>query len=195
MDKIKVAILASGSGSNAENLARYFAGHPRIQISDILSNKAEAYVLTRSKELGIPASVFSKTDLESGDVSKTLRSKNVKFIILAGFLLKIPTQFISDYEGKIINIHPSLLPAYGGKGMYGSRVHEAVISNRESKSGITIHLVTQNYDEGPILAQHECPVIPGDDAESLAAKVHELEYHYFPPTVKDYILKSIRDES
>ena len=188
MDKINVAILASGSGSNAENICHYFQEHKNIRISWIASNRKDAYVLERAKRLGIPHHVFSKAGMEDGSLGRLLEEGQVSVIVLAGFLLKIPETLIESYPESIINIHPSLLPSYGGKGMYGQRVHEAVIAAGDRESGITIHLVNREYDKGRILFQARCEVSPEDTAETLAAKIHDLEYRFFPKVIADYIL-------
>ncbi len=189
MKKINVAILASGSGSNAENIAKYFKGHQKISVCLILSNKTDAYVLERAKNLNIPCGTFNRSEMENGNLLSILKGRQINYLILAGFLLKIPKSIIDHFQDKIINIHPSLLPKFGGKGMYGDRVHQAVIEAKESESGITIHLVNEVYDEGRILSQHKCPVNPGDDHQTLASKVHQLEYEFFPKVIQNYILE------
>ena len=192
----KIAIFASGSGSNAENLARYFQNHPSISVSVILSDKESAYVLQRADNLGIESAVFSRDqfaqDDEDSPVATFLQDKNIDLIILAGFLRKIPGVLISRYPEKIINIHPSLLPKYGGKGMYGSRVHQAVVDARETVSGITIHLVNEVYDDGKILFQAQCEVGADDSPEDLARKIHSLEHAHFPQVVEHYISKQMK---
>lgn len=189
---MNLAIFASGSGSNAENLVNYFAKDKNIQIKCIISNKTDAFVLERAKKLQIESKVFKKADFEQPEVLlKHLADKNIDYIILAGFLLKIPQDIITKYPNKIINIHPSLLPKYGGKGMYGDNVHKAVIANNEKESGITIHYVNSNYDEGAIIFQATCPIIDSDTDQSLANKIHTLEYEYFPKTIKEILNKEI----
>jgi len=183
----KIAIFASGSGTNAENLVKNFA-NSEIQVVRIYCNNPKAGVIDRAKRLAVPCTVFSKEDWDS-IVCDQLRAESVEYIILAGFLLLLPTTIIKEYNNKIINIHPSLLPKYGGKGMYGSRVHEAVIAANEKESGITIHLVNEEYDKGEPLFQAKCPVLPTDTPDMLAARVHELEYKYFPQVVEQYICK------
>jgi phosphoribosylglycinamide formyltransferase-1 len=187
---ISIAVFASGSGSNAENLARYFDGHPEIKISLLLSNRSDAFVLQRAKQLSIPAVAFSKDDFyHSNKVLKTLSDYKIDRLVLAGFLWLIPDNLLKAFPQRIINIHPALLPRYGGKGMYGHHVHEAVVTNGEKETGITIHLVDAEYDHGKILFQAKCPVLPDDTSESIAAKVHELEYCYFPALVEQWIMK------
>lgn len=186
----KIAIFASGSGSNAENIANYFKDSNTIDISLIVSNKQDAYVLERARKLGIEAFTFSKTEFETTDnIVNLLRSKDIDFIVLAGFLLKIPENLLKAYPHKIINIHPALLPKFGGKGMYGDNVHKAVVEAKESESGITIHYIDENYDEGDIIFQAKCPVLPEDTYEDIAKKVHILEYTHFPIIIEN-ILKN-----
>lgn len=184
---LNIIIFASGSGSNAEQLVKHFHQSSDIRVSAIFSNKASAYVLERAKNLGVPAEVFTKSDFESESFLSTIARYDASYIILAGFLLKIPDYLIKAFPEKIINIHPSLLPKYGGKGMYGHHVHEAVISNGEAQSGITIHLVNEHYDEGRMLFQTTCQVEPGDSPDALAARIHVLEHQYFPSVVEAYI--------
>ncbi|NDW19670.1 phosphoribosylglycinamide formyltransferase [Dysgonomonas sp. 216] len=185
---IKISIFASGSGSNAENIANHLIGNKNITIDSILSNKADAYVHERAKKLGIESFFFSKSDFtENSKVLDFLKERNVDFIVLAGFLLKIPAHLIDNFPNKIINIHPALLPKYGGKGMYGDNVHKAVVEAGEQESGITIHYVNENYDEGNIIFQAKCIVTPSDTYQDVAAKVHELEYKYFPQVIVDLL--------
>lgn len=180
-------ILASGSGSNAENIATYFTDHEEIQVSAIASNKKDAYVLERAQNLEIPSFTFTKQELEDASLSSRWSAFNIDYIILAGFLLKIPKWLIAAYPGKIINIHPALLPKYGGKGMYGMNVHKAVYANQEKQSGITIHLVNENYDEGQIIFQANVNLISADQPDDIARKIHALEYQHFPAVIEDYI--------
>ncbi len=187
MAKKKIAIFASGSGTNAEALVRYFENRADVEISLILANKPDAYVLTRAENLGIPSSVFNRTEFREGIVLERLVDQQIDFVVLAGFLWLVPSEMIARFENKIINIHPSLLPKYGGKGMYGARVHEAVIASDDTQSGITIHLVDEIYDNGRILCQEKVQVAPDDTPDSLAQKIHKLEHIYFPQTVEKYI--------
>ncbi|MCR9249758.1 MAG: phosphoribosylglycinamide formyltransferase [bacterium] len=189
MTETKIAILASGNGSNAENIANYFKGNPNIKVAVILSNRTDAYVLERAKKLDIPSYTFKNSELLEGGVLEILKSHKIDYVILAGFLLKVPRSLIESFSERIINLHPALLPKFGGKGMYGHHVHNAVIANQEIESGITIHLVNEIYDDGKILRQEKCPVNGDDDADSVASKVHELEYKYFPVTIENYILQ------
>ena len=182
---LRIALFASGSGSNAENIVRYFSKNPNFDFPLIISNKADAFVHTRAKNLEIPSFTFSKDDFSNGEKIVTLlKLYNVDCIVLAGFLLKIPQTLILAYPQKIINIHPALLPKHGGKGMYGMRVHEAVAEAGDTESGITIHYVNNNYDEGSIIFQHTCPVAPTDTPDMIAEKVHKLEYEYFPKVIE-----------
>lgn len=187
-DKHRLAIFASGSGTNAENIAKYFQNHQDITVSEVFSNKKEAFVHERARKQGIPSSTFSKADFQKPEFVKKLQ--NADCIILAGFLWLIPEYLIQAFPDKIINIHPALLPKYGGKGMYGNHVHEAVVAAKEKESGITIHLVNKEYDKGRVLFQAKCEVSANDTAESLARKIHELEYAYFPKVIEDFILSS-----
>jgi len=187
----RIAIFASGSGSNAENIANYFKGNDNVEISIILTNNANAFVIERAKKLGVKSHIFTKTGfIESDDILQKLKENDVNLIVLAGFLLKIPKNLIKAFSNKIINIHPALLPKYGGKGMYGDNVHKAVVENNETESGITIHYVNEHYDEGKIIFQAKCPILPTDNHNDVAAKIHELEYEHFPKTI-DFILKKV----
>ncbi len=183
-----IAIFASGSGTNAENIIRFFSSDNNIEISVILTNKKDAYVHHRAKKLKIPSISFNREDLyESNKVLQILKEYEIDFIILAGFLWLIPTSLIQSFPGRIVNIHPALLPKYGGKGMYGNRVHEAVFNNKERESGITIHSVNESYDEGDIIFQARCQIGDEDTPESIAEKVHELEYKYYPAIIKKLV--------
>jgi len=185
-----IAIFASGSGTNAENIIRYFSNKNSAKVSLVLSNKRQALVLKRAEALNTAAGFFDHSDFYSkGTVSDLLELHNIDFIVLAGFLWLVPEYLIEKYRRRIINIHPALLPGYGGKGMYGEAVHRAVIANHDSESGITIHYVSSMYDEGDIIFQARCGVNPDDTPESLAEKVHALEYKYFPAVIEDLVLK------
>ena len=182
-----IVILASGSGTNAENIIKNFGQGDDLNVVLLMSNRKDAYALKRAEKLKVPVRVFNRDDLyESGIVLKTLKEFSADLIVLAGFLWLIPTDIIKAFPNRILNIHPALLPAYGGKGMYGSRVHEAVIANRERKSGISIHIVNEVYDAGNIIFQAECPVMEDDTPDSLAARIHELEYRHYPEVIRDY---------
>lgn len=187
---INLAIFASGSGSNAENISRYFQSNKNVKISLIISNKADAFVHERAKLLNIESKTFTKQQFEfTSDVLEYLENKKIDYIILAGFLLKVPDNLLAAYPDKIINIHPALLPKFGGKGMYGDNVHKAVVASGEKESGITIHYINENYDEGAIIFQAKCEVLPTDTYEDVASKVHELEYEYFPKTIENILDK------
>lgn len=179
-----IAILASGSGTNAEAIAKHLEHHSTLNIVLIASNKADAYVLQRAEKLGIESVVFSSSELRDGNLLTVLKNYNIDYIILAGFLLKIPSSLIEAFPNKIVNIHPALLPKYGGKGMYGSYVHQSVIENREKESGITIHYVNENFDEGEIIFQASCPISSEDTPDSLAEGIHQLEHNHFPKTIE-----------
>ncbi len=183
-----IAIFASGNGSNAENIINFFGKNSEINISLVLANKSNAYVLERAKRLGIESVVVERNLFFKDDyVVNILKAKNIDAIVLAGFLLLIPDSIINAYPNKIVNIHPALLPRYGGKGMYGMNVHKAVIANSEKESGITIHKVNNEYDKGEILFQATCEITSDDTPESLAEKVHKLEYEYFPKVIEDFL--------
>lgn len=180
-----IAIFASGSGSNAENIARYFQNNDAVKIKLIIANKSDAYVLERARNLGIPSMVFLKKEWQTADnILSALKENEIDFIVLAGFLLRIPEAILHAYPNKIINIHPALLPKYGGKGMYGDKVHKAVVEAGETESGITIHYINEEYDEGEMIAQFICNVNPDDTYEEVAAKVHALEYEHFPKVIE-----------
>mgnify|MGYP000141034632 CR=1 FL=1 len=186
----KIAIFASGSGSNAENIIQYFAQKPQFCVKSVFCNVPDAYVLERAKKYRIPTFVFNREEFRNPDkVFRQLQEQEIDFIVLAGFLWLMPSFITAAWPNKIVNIHPALLPAYGGKGMYGHHVHEAVIAAGEKESGITIHYVNDHYDQGAIIFQAKCPVLPTDTPADLAARVHELEYRYFPQIIEETILK------
>lgn len=186
---IRIAIFASGSGSNAENIANYFSKSQQVDICLFLTNNPNAYVLERAKKLGIKSLVFNKEQfLKTDEIVQFLLKNDINLIVLAGFLLKIPKNLIKLFPNKIINIHPALLPKFGGKGMYGDNVHKAVVEANETESGITIHYVNEYYDEGEIIFQAKCEVLPTDTHEDVAAKIHELEYEHFPKVIESTIL-------
>ena len=187
--KHRVAIFASGSGSNAENIIEYFSNKQgenamETEFPIILCNNPKAYVFERAKKLQVPCECFSREDFESGRLLAKLQALNIDFIVLAGFLWKVPQTIIEAYPKAIVNIHPALLPKFGGKGMYGDRVHQAVVEAGEKESGITIHYVNEFYDSGDIVFQAKCPVLPGDDFHEVAKKVHALEYAHFPEVIE-----------
>jgi len=184
-----IAIFASGSGSNAENIIHYFKNHHLVRIDSVWSNKKDAFVLQRAQNLGVESIYFTREAFSGSDqMIAELKSRNIELIVLAGFLWLVPPEFIDAFT--IMNIHPALLPKYGGKGMYGSLVHESVIQNKEKESGITIHLVNREYDKGEHLLQIKCPVFPDDTPDTLAARIHELEYQYYPHAIEDYLNKN-----
>ena len=188
MKKINLAIFASGAGSNAKKIIEYNSNNSFVNIVLIVSNKPEAGVLAIAREHHIDTLIIERNNFYKGDsYLSALKNRSVDYIILAGFLWKVPQLLIDTYPEKIINIHPALLPKYGGKGMYGNFVHQAVIDNKEKESGITIHLVDEHYDHGKHLFQATCKVEPTDTPESLAEKIHLLEHANFPRVIEEYI--------
>jgi phosphoribosylglycinamide formyltransferase-1 len=187
--KYRLAIFASGSGTNAEQIISYFKDHPHIAVVLLLSNNPEAYALERAKKLDVPSAVFNRADFKEGTaVKQHLTEKKVTHIVLAGFLWLIPDYLIELFPHRIINIHPALLPRFGGKGMYGMKVHESVKLLGELESGITIHEVNEKYDEGKIIFQTTCPLDPNDTPDTIAQKVHALEYAHYPKTIERWVL-------
>lgn len=183
-----IAIFASGSGTNAQNIIKYFYSSENIRVKLVLSNRKEAKVLERATQLNVKCMVFNKQDLyESNSVLNILKKEEIHWIVLAGFLWLIPENIIEEYNNHVINIHPALLPRYGGKGMYGLNVHRAVIENKDKETGISIHMVNKEYDKGKIVFQAKCPVSVNDTPEKLAQKVHELEYKHFPQVIEKVI--------
>jgi len=184
----RIAIFASGNGTNAERIMAFFLANDAVEIRLVLTNNPNAGVLQRAQKFGVETVVFSRDELYKSDkVVKTLVENEIDFVILAGFLWLIPLSVLQKYPNRIINIHPALLPKYGGKGMFGHHVHEAVIANREKVSGITIHYVNEHYDEGNIIFQATCAISQNDTADSLASKIHELEYAHFPVVIEKLI--------
>ena len=184
----KIAIFASGSGTNAENIIKFSKENKKFEISIIFSNNKNAYVIQRAINHNIKHHIFSRPDFyQSNKILKILQENDIKLIVLAGFLWLIPENLIDAYPNKIINIHPALLPKYGGKGMYGMNVHEAVVENKEDESGISIHYVNKEYDKGDIIFQAKCPILPSDTPEDVAKKVHELEYAHFPKIIEKVV--------
>jgi phosphoribosylglycinamide formyltransferase-1 len=185
----KIAVFASGSGSNAENIFNYFNNNDEVDVSLILTNNPNAGVIERATRLNIPFTVFNKNAFQNtNEIVKLLQEKDIDLVVLAGFLWLIPTNLIEAFPNKIVNIHPALLPKYGGKGMFGDNVHKAVVENEETESGITIHFVNQHYDEGKVIFQAKCEVLPTDTFEDVASKIHVLEYEYFPKVISDLLL-------
>lgn len=179
-----IVLMASGSGSNAENIITYFKDKEYNFKFYIITNKKDAFVLERAKRLNVPAEIITKKQNEEGLLYKRINEINPDLIVLAGYLLLFPTEIIKKFPNKIINIHPALLPKFGGKGMYGNYVHEAVIANKEVESGITIHYVSDEYDEGVTIFQAKTPIAENDTAEKVAEKVHALEYQHFPLVIE-----------
>jgi phosphoribosylglycinamide formyltransferase-1 len=183
-----IVILASGAGTNAENIIRYFSNEKKAKVVLVLSNKPQAMVLERAAALGVDVFFFDRRQFyETEEVLFMLQRKNTDLIVLAGFLWLVPARIIEAYKGRIVNIHPALLPGFGGKGMFGDRVHKAVLESRCTESGITIHFVNEHYDSGDIIFQARCPVLPGDDADTLASRVHALEYEHYPAVISSVI--------
>jgi len=188
-DRKRIAILASGSGTNAQRLIEFFKHSAKAEVVLVASDQPKAGVLQRAWDLGVMSFLFNGNELREGRVLKELQELKIDLIVLAGFLRLIPIDMVRAFEGRIVNIHPALLPKYGGKGMYGEHVHKAVIGAGDKVSGITIHLVNENYDEGEHLLQVECPVIEGDTPEGLAERIHALEHAHFPKAVEALIEK------
>lgn len=180
-----IAIFASGSGTNAENIIRHFQGNESARVALVVSNKPDAFVLVRAEKLGVPSLTLTRDELADGDgMAGLMRRHGIDFIVLAGYLLRVPEGLLRAYPHRIVNIHPALLPRHGGKGMYGDRVHRAVVEAGERESGITIHYIDEHYDEGTTLFQAKCPVTPDDTPDDVARKVHELEYRYYPEVIE-----------
>lgn len=185
----KIAVFASGSGSNAEKIIEHFAASPLARVSLLLANNPEAYALERASRHGVETVVFDRGQFLSGDITSELVRRGIDYVVLAGFLWLVPAGMVEAFGGRIVNIHPALLPKYGGKGMYGDNVHKAVIAAGDKESGITIHLVNEIYDSGDILAQYKVAVEPDDTPDTLAAKIHVLEHRYFPAVIEEQIKK------
>ncbi|KAA5827545.1 phosphoribosylglycinamide formyltransferase [Algibacter amylolyticus] len=184
----RIVIFASGSGTNAENLIKFFHNSDNASVIQVLTNNPHAKVLERAKKLKVSALSFNRIALsQTEDVLNILKASKPDLIVLAGFLWKFPENILNAFPNKVINVHPALLPKFGGKGMYGMNVHEAVVNNKETETGITIHYVNEHYDEGAIIFQAKCDVNPNDSAENVAAKIHELEMEHFPKVVNDLL--------
>ena len=180
----RVVIFASGSGTNAENLIKFFHNSDNASVVQVLTNNPHAKVLDRCKRLKVSALSFNRIAFtQTEDVLNILKSSNPDLIVLAGFLWKFPENILKNFPNKVINIHPALLPKFGGKGMYGMNVHKAVVENKETETGITIHYVNENYDEGAIIFQAKCKVEASDSAEDVATKIHKLEMEHFPKVI------------
>lgn len=186
-NRARLAILASGSGSNAEAIMAHFADHPAVEVAWVGSNRQGAGVLERAERHGVPASTFSRRGMQDGELLRELADRQIDWVALAGFLLQVPAEVVASYAGCMVNIHPALLPAYGGPGMYGHHVHEAVKAAGESRSGMTVHWVTEQYDEGAVVFQAEVDLDPADDADQIAQKVLQLEHAYYPSVLEGLI--------
>jgi phosphoribosylglycinamide formyltransferase-1 len=192
--KIRIAVFSSGSGSNAQKIMEHYRHHPEIEVGILMSNNPQAFALQRAQNMGIQTRVFNKHEFyDSGAIVQELKKEDISWIVLAGFLWLISADLIKAFPDRIINIHPALLPRYGGKGMYGMHVHKAVVAAREKTSGISIHLVNPVYDEGEIIFQATCPVLENDTPEDVAGKVQVLEHEYFPKIIEKHILKPDRE--
>ncbi len=188
-----IIIFASGSGTNAQNIIEYFQVNQLAKVSLVISNKKEAKVFERAQKLEVPSIYFTKDEFyKNNTVLSILKEHEPDLIVLAGFLLKFPENILSHFPNKVINIHPALLPKYGGKGMYGSYVHQAVIDNKESETGITIHFVNENYDEGAIVFQKSIPLNGTESVHEVAQKVHRLEYEYFPRVIENLLSNKLQ---
>ena len=187
----KIVLFASGSGTNAENIIRYFHKDDKVKVEALFSNNRAAKALRRAHDLKVKALHFDREALyHSDEVLNLLKDMNPDLIVLAGFLWIFPQKILDSFHNKVINIHPALLPKYGGKGMYGMKVHEAVVEKQELETGISIHFVNENYDEGKLIFQTTCPVDAGDTAEDIAEKIHALEYKYFPQVIENLLFPS-----
>ena len=193
--KKRIAIFASGSGSNAQKILEFFKKHPEAEVALILSNNPEAYVLQRADNFEVPSHIFDKQEFyKSDDIVSLLKNLQIDLIVLAGFLWLIPENLISAFPNRIINIHPALLPKYGGKGMYGDKVHKAVLNAGEEESGITIHYVNEHFDEGEMIHQSRFKIEKGDDLEMIKFKGQQLEHLHYPKVVEQ-ILKKIKNKN
>lgn len=189
---INIAVFASGSGTNAQNLIEYYQSHSSIRVKLIVCNNPNAGVIERAKKLNIPVSLINKIELANGaELLAKLKQFQIDTIVLAGFLMLIPPYLVQAFPNRIINIHPALLPKFGGKGMYGAKVHESVLAQGEIESGISIHLVNEHYDEGAILFQAKCEIASNETPDSLAQKIHALEYKHYPKVIENYLLNQL----
>jgi phosphoribosylglycinamide formyltransferase-1 len=185
----RLSIFVSGNGTNLQRIAEYFANNPEVEIANVVCNNPKAYSIERAKNLGIPLRMITKQDFHSEAFVKELQSLDIDLIVLAGFLWKLPENLVKAFPKKIVNIHPALLPKYGGKGFYGEHVHEAVVAAKEPYSGITVHYVNELYDSGEIILQAHVALDENETPDSLAAKIHQLEQAYFPVAI-DYVLRT-----
>ncbi len=186
----RIVIFASGSGTNAENIIKYFKNTKTAEVTKVLSNNEHAAVFEKCKKLKTPCTLFNKNEFYSSKIILNILKKEADYIVLAGFLWKIPQNIIDSFPNKILNIHPALLPKYGGKGMYGMHIHRAVKKQKETETGITIHKVNENYDEGTILFQAKTELSVNDTPETIANKIHILEQNHFPKVIENVILKN-----
>lgn len=188
----RIVIFASGSGTNAENLIKFFHNRENASVIQVLTNNPHAKVLDRCKKLNVSALSFNRMAFsKSKDVLNILKASKPDLIVLAGFLWKMPEFILNEFPNKVINIHPALLPKFGGKGMYGMHVHEAVVNNKEKETGITIHYVNEHYDDGATIFQEKCDVLPSDTADDVATKIHKLEMEHFPKVVDKLLFSNI----
>lgn len=186
----RIAIFASGSGSNAQRIMEHFKRNKEMEVALVLCNKPDAYVLQRADNFEVPTHVFTKEELlHTNSIDNLLKNLEIDILVLAGFMWLLPERFIQNYPKRIINIHPALLPKHGGAGMYGRKVHESVLKSKDSETGITIHYVNENFDEGEIIYQSKCTVEKNDDLEKLAYKVHQLEHIHYPKIIEDLLKK------
>lgn len=189
-DMKRISIFVSGNGTNLQRIAEYFHDNPNVDIVNVVCNNPEAYAIQRAKNLGIPVRMVTRAEFKSAEFSEEMATLDLDLIVLAGFLWKIPETLIKAYPKKIINIHPALLPNYGGKGFYGEHVHEAVVAAKEAFSGITIHYVNEVYDSGEIILQARVALEEGETPDTLAAKIHKLEQAYFPVAIETQLKNS-----
>ncbi len=192
-DRVRIAILASGSGTNAQRLMEHFKDHALAEVVLVGCDQPQAGVVQRAWDQNVPCLLFSGKELREGLVLEEFRGMNVRLVVLAGFLRLIPVAMVREFAGRMVNIHPALLPKHGGRGMYGAFVHQAVLNAGEGTSGITIHLVDEHYDQGEHLAQVECPVLPDDTPDSLAARIHALEHAHYPRVVEELVMRLAND--
>lgn len=183
-----IAIFVSGNGTNCENIIKYFSNNDKVNVSIVISNRPDAYALVRAAKYGVPCTVLSKTEInDEATIMPMLQKYDVDFIVLAGFMLMVPEFLTNKFNRRIVNIHPSLLPKFGGKGMWGDHVHRAVLAAGEQESGITIHYVSEEVDEGQTIAQFRCPVMPDDTPETLATRIHQLEHEHLPAVIRQLL--------
>jgi len=183
----RILLFASGTGSNVENIIQFFKNNKKVSIVGVFTNNPEAKVLEKAKNHNLFSRIFNKTELNEGIVLEEIKKLNPDLIVLAGFLWKMPEDIVNQYPKMIINIHPALLPKYGGKGMYGIKVHQAVLDNKEKETGITIHYVNEHYDEGEFILQQKVNIENCNSPEEIASKVHQLEYDYLPKTIAEIL--------